>query len=120
MEEMLTTAVVFVGIYQIIKAFTDYLLKRKIISAGHIDKAGILEYQNEKEEKNFPALKWGLVVLFAGLGLVVIEIIQRNQGQTDMNWMRNDHSFLPVGIELISVSLGFLIYFVISRFVKKQ
>ncbi len=116
MEDALITAIVFIGIYQIIKVFTDYLLKRKIIKAGHVDKAGILDTPKDKEENSYPTLKWGLVTLFAGLGLIVIELIDKNGS---MDWMHNGHSFMPVGIELIAISLGFLVYFIISRIRKK-
>ena len=116
MEEAFVTAIVFVGIYQVIKVFTDYLLKRKIIIAGHIDKAGILDTPKDKEENSYPTLKWGLVTLFAGLGLLVIALIDRGE---NMDWIHGSNSYLPIGIELIAISLGFLVYFVITRFGKK-
>ncbi|MFW9875154.1 MAG: hypothetical protein ACFFG0_18775 [Candidatus Thorarchaeota archaeon] len=112
MEDALITAIVFTGIYQLIKVFTDFLLKRKIIKAGHMDKAGILDPLKDKEENSYPTLKWGLVTLFAGVGLLVISLIDK--GQHDV-WMRGSHSYMPVGIELIAISLGFLSYFLISR-----
>jgi hypothetical protein len=116
MEEALVTAVVFIGIYMIIKVFTDFLLKRKLISAGHVDKAAILEVSRGKEEDSYPTLKWGLVALFAGLGLLVIALIDKN---LSMEWPFGTHSYLSVGIELISISLGFLMYFMIIRLSKK-
>jgi hypothetical protein len=116
MEQALVTLIVFAGIYQLIKVFTDYLLKRKLISAGHVDKAGILDAAKDKEEDSYPTLKWGLVALFAGIGLLVIELMNRN---VNMEWMNGGHSYLPIGVELIAVSLGFLTYFMITRFTKK-
>ncbi|RPJ67759.1 MAG: hypothetical protein EHM20_17200 [Alphaproteobacteria bacterium] len=116
MEEAFVTAIVFTGIYQVIKVFTDYLLKRKLINAGHVDKAGILDTTREKEGNSYPTLKWGLVTLFAGLGLLVIEFT----GKADSyNFESGNHSYLPVGIELIAISLGFLVYFLIARLSKK-
>jgi hypothetical protein len=112
MEDALITAIVFAGIYQVIKVFTDYLLRRKIIVTGHIDKAGILDTPKDKEENSYPTLKWGLVTLFAGLGLLVIALIDK--GET-IDWINGGHSYLPVGIELIAISLGFLVYFIITR-----
>jgi len=116
MENVLVTAIVFTGIYQLIKVFTDFLLKRKLIRAGHIDKAGILESSSNKEENGYPTLKWGLVTLFAGLGLIVIALINKNES---MDWVHGSHSYLPVGIELIAISLGFLVYFMIARLSRK-
>jgi len=117
MEDALVTVAAFGGIYFVIKVFTDFLLKRKIIKAGHIDKAGILEATSGVEKDSYPTLKWGLVTLFAGAGLIIIAFISTNS----QNWelTHGDHAFLPVGIELIAISLGFLVYFVIARFSKK-
>lgn len=112
MEEVLVTAVVFIGIFQLIKVFTDFLLKRRIIKAGHVDKAGILDAVKDKEENSYPTLKWGLVTLFAGLGILVIALIGKGENS---DWVFGSHSYLPVGIELIAISLGFLVYFIISK-----
>ena len=116
MEHVLITAIVFAGIYQLIKVFTEFLLKRKIVKAGHVDKAGILDPQKDKEENSYPTLKWGLVSLFAGLGLLVIALIDKGN---NMDWVNGSHSYLPIGIELIAISIGFLVYFLISRFSTK-
>jgi hypothetical protein len=116
MEDALITVVVFIGIYYLIKVFTDFLLKRKIIKAGHIDKAGILDTPKDQEESSYPTLKWGLVTLFAGLGLLVIALVSRGES---MDWFDGIGSFLQIGIELIAISLGFLLYFVITRLQKK-
>jgi hypothetical protein len=116
MEEAFVTAIVFAGIYQVIKVFTDYLLKRKIITSGHIDKAGILETPKDREENSYPTLKWGLVTLFAGIGLLVIALLERSGG-IDMTY--GGFSYLAFSIELIAISLGFLLYFTITRFTRK-
>jgi|SRR5665648_132816 len=116
MEDAFITAIVFIGIYQVIKVFTDFLLKRKIIIAGHIDKAGILDTPKDKEENSYPTLKWGLVTLFAGVGLLVIGLIAKGE---NTDWIGGIHSYLPFGIELIAISIGFLVYFIITRFKTK-
>jgi len=116
MENALITAIVFTGIYQVIKVFTDYLLKRRIIIAGHLDKAGILDTPKDREESSFPTLKWGLVALFAGLGLLSISLIDKG---SNMIWVDSSLTYIPIGIELIAISLGFLVYFIITRFMKK-
>jgi hypothetical protein len=116
-EGPLITAVVFFGIYQLIKMFTDFLLKRKIIKAGHLEKAGILDpVLAVSEENRYPTLKWGLVSLLAGAGLILIEAMSRG-GQ--INWVKDYNSLLPVGIELVFISAGFLIYFFIVNAKKK-
>lgn len=116
MEDALVTATVFAGIYYVIKVFTDYLLKRKLIIGGHVDKAEILDAPKNKEENAYPTLKWGLVALFAGIGLLVISWIDKN---ANMDWRYHDNFPLTLGIELVAISLGFLIYFAIMRFTRK-
>ncbi|TSA26067.1 MAG: hypothetical protein D4R67_08680 [Bacteroidetes bacterium] len=103
---------VFYGVYYLIKGYTDYLLKRKIVKAGHIEKAGILEapVAPSAEANRYPSLKWGLVALLAGAGLILIEIL-RNTGAIE--FIDGKDTFLPIGIELVAISLGFLIYFFI-------
>ena len=117
MKEVLATAVVFFAIYHIVKAFTDFLLRRKIIKLGHIDKAEILVQQNESREDNkYPTLKWGLVSFLAGAGLILISVLQK----TTMPWIFDrEGSTLAFGIELVFISAGFLIYFLIMNARKK-
>jgi hypothetical protein len=116
MEDVFVAAVVFGGIYYLIKVFTDFLLKRKIINSGHIDKAGIMEPPQNREVNSYPTLKWGLVTLFAGLGLLVIALISNGES---FDRIRPAGAFLQFGIELIAISLGFLVYFIIARSTKK-
>ena len=107
-SEVIVTGVVFFGFYQIIKLFSDHILKSRIIKAGHIDKAGILEPPKPSEEVNkYPSLKWGLVALMTGLGFIVIEVMRQvNPQMIDFN-----NAALPAGILLVFISVGFLIYF---------
>jgi hypothetical protein len=117
MQEVLVTATVFFGLYHIIKMFTDFLLKRKIIKAGHIEKAGILDPVSVVNEENkYPTLKWGLVSLFAGVGLILIESLSRG-GQIE--WVKDYSSLLPIGIELTFIAAAFLVYFFIVNMKKK-
>jgi len=126
MYEVLMASVVFYAIYSVIKNFTDFLLKRKIIKAGHFDNAGILEQKvasvtSENQEANkYPSLKWGLVAFFAGLGFIIINQMGPSLYNQDNyhNFMEN--SVLPFGIELVCVSLGFITYFLIVTFMKKK
>jgi hypothetical protein len=126
MNEVLMTAVVFFAIFQILKNFNDFLLKRKIIGSGHIENAGILDQKvasanvENQEANKYPSLKWGLVAFFAGLGFIIIDQMTPNSGNEDMyrNFMQN--SMLPFGIELVSISMGFIIYFLIVNFTKKK
>ena len=130
MYEVLMASVVFYAIYSVLKNFTDFLLKRKIIKAGHFENAGILEQKvasvaTENQEANkYPSLKWGLVAFFAGIGFLIID--QMSPGLSNGNYCESshnnymEHSLLPFGIELVSISLGFIVYFLIVTFMKKK
>jgi hypothetical protein len=116
MEDAFVTAAVFAGIYFVIKVFTDFLLKRKMIITGNVDKAGILESPKDNELNSYPTLKWGLVAFFAGAGFLVIALMNKG-GSMALTYGNN--TYLPVGIELVAISLGFLVYFVIARLSSK-
>ena len=130
MSKVLMAAVVFYAFYEIIKNFTDFLLRRKIIKAGHFESAGILEQKiaslspENQEANKYPSLKWGLVAFFAGIGFIIIN--QMTPGLSNGNyWESNhnnfmEHSLLPFGIELVSISFGFIVYFLIVNFMKKK
>lgn len=53
-------------------------------------------------------LKWGIILLFGGTGLIVLEFIPYNE-----------NSPLPYGVMTIFVSLGFLSYYFLIRNRKK-
>lgn len=126
MSEVLMAAVVFYAFYEIIKNFTDFLLKRKIIKAGHFENAGILEQKvassslENQEGNKYPSLKWGLVAFFAGIGFIIID--QLGPNTNDLYGYQNfwNNSVLPFGIELVSISMGFIVYFLIVTFMKKK
>lgn len=116
-SEILITAIVFFGIYNILSLLSDFLLKRKLIKAGQYEKVGLLEMRKPTSEEinKYPSLKWGLVSLMAGLGLVVIEVT-RTINPALVNYR---DAVLPFGILLVFISLGFLIYFFIMNAKKK-
>jgi len=110
MREVFSLFIVMSAIYLLLKTITDFFLKRRIIQSGHIDKADILDSQlvNTSENK-YPTLKWGLVAFFAGVGLILIDVLDLNSLQ---DYSRQNFA-LPFGIELVAVALGFLTYFFI-------
>jgi hypothetical protein len=117
LDSVLATAIVFAGLYYIFGLIADYLLKRRLIKSEQYERVGILDTPKpvNDEVNRYPSLKWGLVALMAGIGLIIIEI---------MKWYNKQlfdyrESVLPFGILLVSVSLGFLIYFFIMNGKKK-
>jgi len=111
MNDVVITGIVFFALYQTIRLLSEHFLKRKLINTGNVEKVAILSapVKSQEEVNKYPSLKWGLVAFMAGLGLIIIEIIRSSSSQ-DIDWGRN---FLPYGIELVFISLGFLIYFFI-------
>jgi len=124
--EVLMASVIFYAIFQILKNFTDFLLKRKIIKAGHFENAGILDQKvpsanpEIQEANKYPSLKWGLVAFFAGIGFIIINSMAPSLYNEENYRNFNERSMLPFGIELVSISFGFIIYFLIVNFAKKK
>ncbi len=126
MYEVLMAAVIFYAIYSVLKNFTDFLLKRKIIKAGHFENAGILDQKvasvavENQEANKYPSLKWGLVAFFAGIGFIIINSMSPSLYNQDNYRNFTENSVLPFGIELVCISLGFIVYFLIVTFMKKK
>ena len=117
MEDILIPAVIFFAFYHIIKLISDHLLRRKLIKAEQYERVGILEAPKptSDEVNKYPSLKWGLVALMGGLGFILIEVLRIiNPDLIDYR-----DAVLPIGIILVFVSLGFLIYFFIMNGKKK-
>ena len=126
MNDVLMVSVIFFAIYNVLKNFTDFLLKRKIIKAGHFENAGILDQkivsgvEINQEANKYPSLKWGLVAFFAGIGFIITNEMTPSVTNEDMYHIFMQNSMLPFGIELVSISMGFIIYFLIVNFSKKK
>lgn len=96
-------ATVLFGIVSIIKAFSHHFLRRKIVDKNNLDDNTIRALR--LEESRHTALKWGMVVFFGGIGLIILEFIPYEYD-----------SPLPFGIEAVMISAGFLVYyFMIKR-----
>ena len=113
MEDLIAVGIVFFGMYHIIKLIAIHLLKRKLIKAEQYDRVGILEEpKSENDESNrYPSLKWGLVALMTGIGFIIIEVM----GLFNREMVKGYDAVLPMGILLVCISLGFLIYFFIMN-----
>ena len=118
MEEILVAGVIFFASYHILKLLSDHLLRRKLIKGGHVEKVGILErtepVTTSEEVNKYPSLKWGLVAFMGGLGFIIIEVLRATT-----NLIEYRDAVLPIGILLVFVSLGFLIYFFLMNSKKK-
>lgn len=99
--------IIFFGLVSIIRTITDYQLRRKLIQLGHVDRDAINILQRPQDNR-LAALKWGLIILFGGIGLIVISL-------TGMD----EDSPLPFGIEAVSIAAGFLVYYFASQHTKE-
>lgn len=93
------------GIYLFTKVMTDYLLKKRMVDKGFVneDTQAIFKQHVAKDNK-FASLKWGLIIFFAGLSLIIMEYLPSGP-----------ESPLPYGLFAVSVSLGFLIYYFLVK-----
>ncbi len=92
------------SIFFFTKVMTDYILKKKMIDKGFVNDDTQAIFKQHTADGKFSSLKWGLIIFFAGLSLVLMEFIPTTPD-----------SPLPYGLFAVSVSLGFLIYYSIVR-----
>jgi len=100
LEPVLIVGTVFFTIAYIIETILKYRLRSRIVSSGLTDEKLIKGLFASKVDNKYSSLKWGLILLFAGIGLVVLEFIQYDY-----------ESPLPYGVEGAFIAIGFLIYF---------
>lgn len=95
--------IIFFGLVSIIRTITDYQLRRKLIQLGHMEREALNVLQ-QPQDNRLASLKWGLIILFGGIGLIIISL-------ADLD----GESPLPFGIEAVCISIGFLLYYFISQ-----
>jgi uncharacterized protein YneF (UPF0154 family) len=100
----ITPIVLLIVIAVIIVAFYNYRIKKQIVESGPIDE-NALRFLLSMSGLGANVLKWGLILLFGGIGLVIIEFIP----------YKAHESSLPFGIEAIFIALGFLMYYFIMK-----
>lgn len=86
------------------RTISDYILKKKMIEKGYVNEDTQAIFKKNTDENKFSSLKWGLIILFAGLSLIIMEFIDYDT-----------QSPLPYGLFAMFVSLGFLIYYFMVR-----
>jgi hypothetical protein len=87
------------GIYLIMKPFTKYLLRQRLMELGQWNEESLRQLDDEKDLPT-DNLKWGLILMFSGLGLILAAFVPYSFDST-----------LPYGIVAASTSIGFLIYY---------
>lgn len=93
---------IFGSIIVFTKTLTDFSLKKRLIDRDMVNAETADLFKKVSSKQN--ALKWGLVALFAGLGLIINSYVSFAET-----------SPLPFGIEAVCVAIGFLIYYFMVR-----
>ncbi len=100
LEPILIIGTVFFTIAYVIETILKYRLRSRIVSSGLTDDKLIKGLFSSKLDNRYSSLKWGLILLFAGIGLIVLEFVPYEY-----------NSPLPYGIEGTFIALGFLVYY---------
>ncbi len=82
----------------------NYRLKKRILEQGTNDET-TLKILRELMGSDMDILKWGLILLFGGLGLIVLPYLPYNAGDSP----------LPYGVEIVFLATGFLLYYFILK-----
>ncbi len=91
--------------YSILKVYLNHKLRNRMIDKGFVDDASQAIFKGEHENlAKYSSLKWGLIILFGGIGLTALEFIDYSY-----------NSPFPFGFVAVCVALGFLIYFAIVK-----
>ena len=107
LEPLAVLVPVFGSIILFFKIMTDYWLRKKMVDKGLVNENAVdLLRKHEGETGKYSSLKWGLIVLFGGIGLIVIHYLP---------YYRD--SPLPFGVFAVFLALGFLVYYF---YVKKE
>lgn len=92
------------ALYYFTKSITAYSLRKKMIEKGYVNEETQAIFREQKTSNRYAALKWGLLALCGGLALIIMDALQV---QAD--------SPLPYGIFSVALSVGFIIYFFVSK-----
>lgn len=94
----------FIIVAVLIIAMLNYRLKQRILNAGPLNESAVKALA-QLSGYGLEALKWGLILLFGGIGLVVLQYLPYSA----------EDSPLPYGVVTIFIALGFLSYYLILR-----
>lgn len=98
---------ILIAISVVIIVLTNYNLKNKILNKENIDDK-MFVILNNMTGFGSEMLKWGIILLFGGIGLIFLEFLPYNE-----------NSPLPYGVMTVFVSLGFLTYYFSMKNQKK-
>ncbi len=92
------------AVYFFTTVMTEYILRKKMIDKGFVNEDTQAIFKKQAADNKYSSLKWGLITLFAGLSLIIMEYVPVQP-----------QSPLPYGLFAVSVSIGFLIYYFLVK-----
>lgn len=93
---------VFGSIILFVTIITNYSLRKKLIDKNMVNDETANLFRSVSSKQN--SLKWGLIILFAGVGLIIIDSMNLDGDEA-----------MPYGIEAVCVALGFLTYYFLVK-----
>src|ERR1700730_13422041 len=87
----------------VIISILNHRIKMRMIKDGHVDDNSIKILSQQNNGFKLDTLKWGIILLFGGIGLIILEYVPYNY-----------NSPLPFGIETVCLAVGFLVYYFIA------
>lgn len=93
----------FWGIVVIIRSVSEHKLLRKLIEKDETE-IQPRDFKWPYKTDHMYNLKWGLIILLAGAGLIIIHFLDLDSD-----------SPLPYGIESVCIAIGFMFYFFIEK-----
>lgn len=94
----------FIVLAIVIISVFNYRLRKRILDAGPLDETS-LKFLSQITSLGSESLKWGIILFFAGIGLVAMEYIPYSA----------ENSPLPYGVEMIFIALGFITYYLMIQ-----
>src|SRR5258708_31372118 len=92
------------AVYFFVKVMTDYILKKKMIDKGYVNEDTQAIFKQHTADNKYSSLKWGLIVFFGGLALIIMEYIPVRP-----------ESPMPYGLFAVFVSVVFLLYYYVAK-----
>ncbi|WP_345950919.1 MULTISPECIES: hypothetical protein [unclassified Mucilaginibacter] len=104
-ESITITLAFFLALVVIIMAILNFILKMRILNSDSRDTYAYF-FKKTSDYKG-AALKWAIMLFFAGLGLIVIPFVPLDEMAVN--------SPLPYGTEAVFLAMGFFVYYLVAR-----
>lgn len=102
--EMIPVVVLFLSIVAIVKIIADNRTKAKLIEARPSDEVVRALFEKPRDPALHSSLKWGIVIVSVGLGLVVVQTLGDD-------WFNRPTAY---GVMLVFGGAGLLLYYWIA------